>query len=65
MFKTNRNKAIFAEQLAPYAGPIAGQNNGNISGCNAERYTIDTGNLHSWWAWFHTYDQLRNINNIT
>ena len=53
------------EQLAPYAGPIAGQNNGNISGCNAERYTIDTGNLHSWWAWFHTYDQLRNINNIT
>ena len=52
------------EQLAPYAGPVAGQNNGNISGCTADRYSIDTGNLHSWWAWFHTYDQLKNINNI-
>ena len=20
-------------------------------------------NLHSWWSWFVTYDQLRNINN--
>ena len=52
------------EQLAPYAGPVAGQNNGNISGCTADRYSIDTGNLHSWREWFHTYDQLKNINNI-
>lgn len=52
------------EQLVPYAGLVAGQNNGNISGCTADRYSIDTGNLHSWWAWFHTYDQLKNINYI-
>lgn len=51
------------EDLAPYSGPIAGENNGEISNCSNYGYTIDTGNLHSWWAWFHTYDQLRNINN--
>ena len=52
------------EALAPYSGPIAGKNNGEISGCSNYGYAIDTGNLHSWWAWFHTYDQLKNINNI-
>lgn len=51
------------EDLAPYSGPIAGENNGEISNCSNYGYTIDTGNLHSWWAWFHTYDQLKNINN--
>ena len=51
------------ESLAPYSGPIAGENNGEITDCSNYGYAIDTGNLHSWWAWFHTYDQLRNINN--
>lgn len=52
------------DTLAPYAGPIAGDNRGAISDCSNQGYYIDTGNLHSWWAWFVTYDQLRNINNI-
>ena len=58
-------KYVNDEYLAPYSGPIAGENRGEISNCSNNGYTIDTGNLHSWWAWFHTYDQLRNINNIT
>lgn len=52
------------EALAPYSGPIAGENRGEIINCSDYGYTIDTGNLHSWWAWFHTYNQLKNINNI-
>lgn len=51
------------EDLAPYSGPIAGENKGTIEDCSDRGYSIDTGNLHSWWAWFHTYDQLKNINN--
>ena len=51
------------ENLAPYSGPIAGENKGEISNCSNNGYSIDTGNLHSWWAWFHDYDQLKNINN--
>ena len=51
------------EDLAPYSGPIAGENKGEISECSNNGYNIDTGNLHSWWAWFHDYDQLKNINN--
>lgn len=51
------------EDLSPYSGPIAGENKGEISNCSNNGYSIDTGNLHSWWAWFHTYDQLKNINN--
>lgn len=51
------------ENLAPYSGPIAGENRGEISNCSNYGYAIDTGNLHKWWAWFHDYDQLKNINN--
>ena len=51
------------ENLAPYSGPIAGENKGEISNCSNYGYAIDTGNLHKWWAWFHDYDQLKNINN--
>lgn len=51
------------ERLAPYSGPIAGKNTGTITNCSNYGYHIDTGNLHSWWSWFVTYDQLRNINN--
>ena len=51
------------EALAPYSGPIAGENKGEISNCSNYGYTINTGNLHSWKKWFHTYTQLKNINN--
>lgn len=50
------------EALAPYSGPIAGENKGEISNCSNYGYTINTGNLHSWKKWFHTYTQLKNIN---
>lgn len=48
----------------PYAGPIVGENTGTVFNCSNENFYISTGNLHSWWAWFITYDQLKNINNI-
>ena len=48
----------------PYAGPIVGENTGTVFNCSNEYFYISTGNLHSWWAWFITYDQLKNINNI-
>ena len=51
------------DQLAPYSGPIAGENNGTIANCSNYGYHIDTGNLHSWRSWFVKYNQLRNINN--
>lgn len=46
-----------------YTGPIAGENVGTVFNCNNEYFYINTGNLHSWWAWFITYDRLKNINN--
>lgn len=46
--------------LAPYSGPIAGENKGTVKDCSNYGYAIRTGNLHTG----SNYNQLRNINNI-
>ena len=48
--------------LSPYIGVIYGLNSGSVSSCKNISFVLDTGNLHSWWAWFVTYDQKEHIN---
>ena len=53
--------------IAPYTGPICGQNKGTIRNCNFDKnsYFLDTGNLHSFGILWNKFDQKKNINEIT
>ena len=52
------------KNLAPYVGPIYGQNDGGtVTNCWKDGYVkIETGNLHSFKEGVTKYDQTRNIN---